>query len=1108
MAPSESPSPTDGGVLSDLSDLPDGPVRPDRRDHVAAVLVCRDGARWLPAVLTLLARSDRTPHRVVAVDAGSTDATGRLLASAVSEGVVDEVVTVPAATGFGAAVAAAIPRTTPVTDDWTARQQWLWLLHDDCAPAPYALDELLHASDDAPSIAVVGPKVRGWHDARLLLECGVTMTRGGTRVTGLERGEQDQGQRDGLRDVLAVGTAGMLVRRDVWDELGGFDPALPLFRDDVDLCWRAHRAGHRVVVTGDAVVNHREAATRGRRTGVGGPGEPSPRRLDRAAALHLLLAHAHPLALPLVLLRLLVGSLLRAVVYLLGKSPREAGDEVGALLDVLRHPGALRRSRALAHRAAKSPTAAPEREVRSLLAPRTSQLRQLWERVVGTVLSGSGGAAADEAELGEGDGWVVPQAPSRFRSALTRPGVILTLSLTLATALAVRSLLGAGRLVGGALLPAPDGAGDLWDAYLSGWHDVGLGSAALAPPWLAVLAAPAGLLLGQAPLAVDVLLLFCVPLAGLSAYLTLRGVVASTAVRCWAAATYALLPALPLAVGAGRLGTAVVAVLLPPLARSAARLLGAGRVPTWRRAWGTALLLAAAAAFVPAVWLVAAVLALVALALVHGMAARLRLLAAVLTPLVLLGPWTLRVLGDPGLVLLEPGLTGPADRRLDGTDLLLLHPGGPGSTPLWWTLPVVVAGAAALLRRDRRRAAVAAWTVAFVALGLGLVQLGRTVVVEGVVTPVRPWPGPVTLIAGGALIAGAALAADGIRSRSARWGFGWRQPALLLLAVATVLPALGAAVVWVEGVGGPLRRTDTPIVPAFVAADLQTPARPRTLVIRAAGDHVEYELLNHESASLGDRDTAAVPPDDVDAAVGALVAGVGGDEVDLLSAWSVKYVALQGAAVRDHHLTRTLDGQSGLRRVAGSARSSLWQVADPAARVTVEPDSASGSPVALPVDGPGVAVDADITAAALPGRLVLAQTAAGQDSDRGWVARSGDGAVLADATLTGADGAPAPGRWAATVPAGTAAVSLSFQDSGRSRALWVQAALLLLVVALAMPARRRSEPDDDDDLDQTLTASTGGPRPPPPDAPAGPAPSEPRDPAPPSVPATPVGGRP
>ena len=140
--------------------------------------------------------------------------------------------------------------------------------------------------------------------------------------------------------MLAVGSAGMLVRRDVWDELGGFDPGLAMFRDDVDLGWRARRAGHRVCRHRPAVVHHREAASHGRRPGVGAVGEPGPSaaRRDRASALHLLLAHAGTLALPFVFLRLLVGSLLRAVGFLLGKSPHEARDEVGAVVDTLRRP--------------------------------------------------------------------------------------------------------------------------------------------------------------------------------------------------------------------------------------------------------------------------------------------------------------------------------------------------------------------------------------------------------------------------------------------------------------------------------------------------------------------------------------------------------------------------------------------------------------------------------------------------------------------------------------------------------------------------------------------------------------------------------------------------
>ena len=46
-----------------------------------------------------------------------------------------------------------------------------------------------------------------------LLEVGVTISGTGRRETGLEPGEYDQGQHDEVRQVLAVNTAGMLVRR-------------------------------------------------------------------------------------------------------------------------------------------------------------------------------------------------------------------------------------------------------------------------------------------------------------------------------------------------------------------------------------------------------------------------------------------------------------------------------------------------------------------------------------------------------------------------------------------------------------------------------------------------------------------------------------------------------------------------------------------------------------------------------------------------------------------------------------------------------------------------------------------------------------------------------
>ena len=256
--------PADGAGL-----LPD--TRLFERHRVTAVLVAHDGEPWLPRCLQAIGDLARSPERILAVDTGSTDGTAELLAAALGPAAV---LTESAQTGFGAAVRRAVqaregapglPSATPGRAPETEHVEWLWLLHDDCAPEPEALRRLLAAVDASPSIAIAGPKVRGWNDPGLLVEIGLTAGGGGRRETGLERREIDQGQHDDRREVLAVGSAGLLVRRDVWDQLDGFDPRLPLFRDDLDLGWRANLAGHRVVVVPGAVVHHAEAAAHGRR---------------------------------------------------------------------------------------------------------------------------------------------------------------------------------------------------------------------------------------------------------------------------------------------------------------------------------------------------------------------------------------------------------------------------------------------------------------------------------------------------------------------------------------------------------------------------------------------------------------------------------------------------------------------------------------------------------------------------------------------------------------------------------------------------------------------------------------------------------------------------
>ena len=69
----------------------------------------------------------------------------------------------------------------------------------------------------------------------------------------------------GTYELDCVTGACLVIRRDVFEQLGGFDEGYRNGLEDVDLCLRARMAGHRVVYRGDIAFVHAEGASRGRR---------------------------------------------------------------------------------------------------------------------------------------------------------------------------------------------------------------------------------------------------------------------------------------------------------------------------------------------------------------------------------------------------------------------------------------------------------------------------------------------------------------------------------------------------------------------------------------------------------------------------------------------------------------------------------------------------------------------------------------------------------------------------------------------------------------------------------------------------------------------------
>ncbi|WP_329178525.1 glycosyltransferase family 2 protein [Streptomyces sp. NBC_01477] len=1061
------------------------------RHVVTAVLVAHDGARWLPKSLAGLLAQDRPVQDVIAADTGSADDSARLLAESLGD---QRVLHLARRTGFGAAVEeaarTAVPLTAeqlpylirrsgwdPATRSWNddvydepqqpygEPVQWLWLLHDDCEPDPGALAGLLRVADSSPSAAIIGPKLRSWYDRKQLLEVGVSIARSGRRWTALERREQDQGQHDQVRPVLSVSSAGMLVRRDVWEELGGFDRRLPLMRDDVDFCWRAQSAGHTVLVAPDAVLWHAEAASRERRpVDCAGRSAVNPHRVDKAGAVYTLLANTRGPLLPYVALRIVLGTLLRTLAYLVGKVPGQAVDEIVGLLGVLLRPGRVLGAR----RRRGAGTVAPS-ELRPLFPPPGATVRATVDQVVSNI-----GGRADAATAAAGrHGGAVESGPgdddsgdfleieqfARLKRIARKPGPVLFAVLLVVSLAACRSLLGGGSLAGGALLPSDPGASDLWRSYAGAWHSLGTGGTESAPPYLAVLGLFSTVLFGSTGLTLTLLLVASVPLAGFAAYFASRPLVESRLLRAWASVAYAFLPAATGALATGRLGTAVLAILLPLMARAAvacaglqlgAAALDRGAKPGWRATWALALMLTFTTAFTPITWPIALVLAAATVAwrMATGRGALLvphllRFAALIITPIVLLAPWSLTLLSHPGRLLHEAGLPYGGAKDASGLDLLLLSPGGPKASGGVLLVGLVLAALAALLRDTRRTAITAAWAVAATGLLFAVIENGKA------------WAGPATLVYGLALLAAAAVGAEGANERIAASGFGWRQPVAGLIAFAAAAAPLLAAFTWVaHGADGPLDRRDPQQVPAFVAEESTSGDQARTLVLSGTEGHVAYALVRGAGVRIGDAELAAQARRDatLDTLVANLVAGSGADQGSRLAGYAVRYVLAQKGTPRA--LSRVMDSTPGLSRVSQADGSELWRVDTTVSRLTV---TAKG---AQPVAVPSGRVEAHTKLPPGPQGRVLRLA---DSASSGWQA-SLDGAGLTPTTVDG---------WAQgfELPASGGRLDVTFKEPvAHVGWLGVQALLLLVTVVLALPGRRREVDDDLPDAEGALAA--------------------------------------
>jgi GT2 family glycosyltransferase len=914
---------------------------------VTAIVVTHDGVTWLNEVVASLSSQKHKIDQIIAVDNGSIDDSVKLLNKA---GI--EVIKKSRRTGFGAAVAAAVAKLPPLEDSGNI-QEWLWILHDDCAPDRHALGKLLEAVISRPQVGIAGPKILGWYDRKHILEAGISITENGTRWTGLEEREHDQGQHDEVKTVLAVSTAGMLVKRSLFEELGGFDPSLELFRDDIDLGWRANIAGYSVICVGEAILYHAEAAASERRSvDVKDAILHRPLLLDRRNAALVLLANSSWWILPWVAIQLLFTSLGRAILYLLAKLPGYAADEIAAIGLLIFKPSDLIKSR----RYRKSSRVLTARVIKPFIPNRSIQIRTIFGRISSS-LSGLFKSSKQEiavaspssySDIGVIDesfdeiDFPAKQSFSKLRSLIKQPflfGVLVTLIISV---LYSRNRL--GSLSGGAMAVAPASAIELITSYVNSWHLVGLGSSSSAPAWIPIIGIASFITAGNPQVFLAVLFFFAPTLLFIFSYRTARKYSLTNYSSVFVGFIYALSPVTLTSINQGRLGTLVIALILPGLFTLLEKNRGLINIG-WRKVFAIALIAGLAGAFSPlflAAWIVFQI-GVILYTYTKGANWKTKViseirenlsneefkkrLALMFMPVLINVPNSITLLLHPIKSLREPGLSLESAGPLS---TILFNPGGPSAPAIYVLAPFLLYILIGIFSRDQKNSAISAL------LAISLAATFSSFFIQGNNSQAqRIWSGPLVLFAQLLSLLLIFAIAERIIPQLRVSNFGFRHIASVFTALVTIVSMVTISI-WVTSAGANsvLRANQEQVIPPFITDLASTDERPKTLVIRKSDDQLQYFVTRGGDLQIGNADVASQTPEQFHKAIVDLVNGVGGSTSQVLGFYGIKYVYMKNPA--DAGLTRTIDGIGGFTRSSATKDGIVWKVDKSHARVTFQ----------------------------------------------------------------------------------------------------------------------------------------------------------------------------
>ena len=431
---------------------------------VVAAIVVHQPCPWLEEVVTSLASQDypnlQTLFFVTSSTSSASTAETEIIRHTLPAAVIRQVEGNP---GYG-------PLMNEVSRLVEGESGFFCFMHDDVALDSNAISSMIEEMFRS-NAGVVGPKIVMWDDVSVLQSVGLGADRIGDISPIVEQGEKDQEQHDAVRDVFLVPSACMLVRADLFREIGGFSPDMPLFGEDLDFCWRTHLSGARVLVVPTARARHRKEmdATRSVAT---------MSALEARHRVRTVATLSGRVQLPVVLVQLLLMAIARLVIGVFNGTFRQAQASLRASIAVVFDARYIIRRRAEVRPYRRVPAA----EIHDLQSRGSARLWAFIRKRRSRVQEISGLTTANLAN-----------PKSRFVGATA----LIVFALII---FGSRGLIGGGVASVGEFLPmrsASESPTALISSVVSGWWQAGFGQASANPTGIVLLAIAGIAVLGR-----------------------------------------------------------------------------------------------------------------------------------------------------------------------------------------------------------------------------------------------------------------------------------------------------------------------------------------------------------------------------------------------------------------------------------------------------------------------------------------------------------------------------------------------------------------------------------------------------------------------------------